>query len=113
MGEVVVMDFDQLAECHKALGDKTRLRILALLREEDLCVGELVEILKITQPAVSQHVRKLRNARLVKERRQGQWVYYSLNGQDYPYFPSLLRSLPDQSHEIEGLKEAGKKGVCT
>ncbi|GGA54720.1 transcriptional regulator [Kroppenstedtia guangzhouensis] len=107
------MNFDRLADCHKALGDKTRLRILALLREEDLCVGELVEILKITQPAVSQHVRKLRNAGLVKERRQGQWVYYSLNGEDYPYFPSLLRSLPDQSREIERLKEEGKKGICT
>ncbi|SMO89920.1 ArsR/SmtB family transcription factor [Melghirimyces algeriensis] len=107
------MDFDQLADCHKALGDKTRLRILALLREEDLCVGELVEILKITQPAVSQHVRKLRNARLVKERRQGQWVYYSLDGKDYPFYSSILQSLPDLSAEITRLKAEGKKGICT
>ncbi|MDA8353176.1 MAG: metalloregulator ArsR/SmtB family transcription factor [Firmicutes bacterium] len=106
------MDFDQLADCHKALGDKTRLRILALLKEEDLCVGELVEILKMTQPAVSQHVRKLRQARLVRERRQGQWVFYSLDGRDYPFFLSFLRTLPDQQDEIQRLKAEGKKGVC-
>lgn len=107
------MNFDQLADCHKALGDKTRLRILALLKKEDLCVGELVEILKISQPGVSQHVRKLRNVRLVKERRQGQWVYYSLDGKDYPFFSAFLQTLPDLSAEIERLKAEGKKGVCT
>ena len=67
-----MMDWEQIAECHKALADKTRLHILALLKVEELCVCELVEVLKITQPAVSRHMRKLKNAKLVKERRQGQ-----------------------------------------
>ncbi|PTX63365.1 ArsR family transcriptional regulator [Melghirimyces profundicolus] len=106
------MNFYQLADCHKALADKTRLRILALLKEEDLCVGELVEILKMSQPAVSQHVRKLKNAKLVKERRQGQWVYYSLDGKEYPFLDAFLQTLPDQSGEIERLKAEGKKGIC-
>ncbi|MDR6226712.1 ArsR/SmtB family transcription factor [Desmospora profundinema] len=106
------MEYDRLAECYKALADKTRLRILALLKEEALCVGELVSILGMTQPAVSQHVRKLARAGLVKERRQGQWIYYSLHGEGLPVYPSVLEHLPNASGDIERLKREGKKGVC-
>ncbi|BCU82069.1 transcriptional regulator [Polycladomyces abyssicola] len=106
------MDVHLLAECHKALGDKTRLQILALLKEEELCVCELVEILNISQPAVSQHMRRLKNAKLVKERRQGQWVFYSLDGSEFPFMASVLNCLPDMSSEIEALKEKGLKVHC-
>jgi len=106
------MDIHLLAECHKALGDKTRLQILALLKEEELCVCELVEILKISQPAVSQHMRRLKSAKLVKERRQGQWVFYSLDGSIYPFFEQILQSLPNASEEIEQLKQKGLKVLC-
>lgn len=106
------MDWEQLAECHKALGDKTRLHILSLLKVEDLCVCELVEILQITQPAVSQHMRKLKSAKLVKERRSGQWVIYSLDTSSYPFFTACLDVLPDVSEEIEELKSKGLKVTC-
>lgn len=106
------MDYDRLADGYKALADKTRLRILALLKEESLCVGELVSVLGMTQPAVSQHVRKLRQAGLIKERRQGQWIYYSLHGDGWPFLPALLEHLPDASADIERLKQEGKKGIC-
>ncbi|HEY8436042.1 MAG TPA: metalloregulator ArsR/SmtB family transcription factor [Haloplasmataceae bacterium] len=105
-------DWEQLVECHKALADKTRLRILALLKVEELCVCELVEILQMTQPAVSQHMRKLKNAKLVKERRNGQWVFYSLDGSTYPFFQSVLETLPDMRSEIEKLRSSGRKVVC-
>lgn len=107
-----MLDWEQLAEYHKALGDKTRLHILSLLRTEDLCVCELVELLKMTQPAVSQHMRKLKNAKLVKERRQGKWVFYSLDGSMFPFFQEFLKTLPDTSKEIEELKANGLKVVC-
>jgi ArsR family transcriptional regulator len=107
-----MMDWEQMAECHKALADKTRLRILALLKVEELCVCELVAILNMTQPAVSQHMRKLKNAKLVKERRNGQWVFYSLDGSMYPFFQSVLETLPDMRSEIEELKKSGRKVVC-
>ncbi|SFI81771.1 ArsR/SmtB family transcription factor [Thermoflavimicrobium dichotomicum] len=106
------MDWEQLAEFHKALSDKTRLRILALLKVEELCVCELVEILQMTQPAVSQHVRKLKNAKLVKERRNGQWVFYSLDGSIYPFIESVLDTLPDMRDEVEALKKKGLKVSC-
>lgn len=106
------MDLELLTECYKALGDKTRLKILALLKNEELCVCELVEILEMTQPSVSQHLRKLKNAKLVTERRQGQWVYYSLDGSLYPFLEENLKALPDLSQEIEELKSKGLKVCC-
>jgi ArsR family transcriptional regulator, arsenate/arsenite/antimonite-responsive transcriptional repressor len=107
------MGFEEMAECYKALGDKTRLKILALLKVEDLCVCEFVEVLKMTQPAVSQHIRKLKNVKLVKERRQGQWIFYSLDRDRYPHLHSVWESLPDLSDEVEKLKVNGKKVYCT
>ncbi|BCU81700.1 transcriptional regulator [Polycladomyces abyssicola] len=108
----MLMEIHLLAECHKALGDPTRLKILALLKEEELCVCELVEILKMSQPAVSQHMRRLKNAGLVKERRQGQWVFYSLDGTQFPFMQSVLSCLPDMREEIDQLKEKGLKVQC-
>lgn len=60
----------------RLLGDPTRLKLLKLLLREELCVCELVELLQITQPAISQHVAKMKLLGLVKERRVGQWTYY-------------------------------------
>ncbi|MFC4076131.1 ArsR/SmtB family transcription factor [Salinithrix halophila] len=106
------LGWEELAECNKAMGDPSRLRMLALLKTEDLCVCELVEILGMSQPAVSQHMRKLKNAQLVKERRRGQWVIYSLDGERLPYFQSVVDHLPDLSDEIRALKTSGKKVLC-
>ncbi|MBL0385648.1 winged helix-turn-helix transcriptional regulator [Tumebacillus sp. ITR2] len=106
------MEIEVLEECFKAFADKTRLRILALLRTEELCVCELVEILQMTQPAVSQHLRKLKTAKLVKERKEGQWVFYSLDGSSYPFFEDNLKVLPDLSSKIEELKQNGLKVCC-
>lgn len=60
----------------KTLADPTRLKLLKLILAEELCVCELQELLQISQPAVSQHVAKLKMAGLVKERRAGMWTYY-------------------------------------
>lgn len=106
------MEIEILEECYKAFADKTRLRILALLRNEELCVCELVEILQMTQPAISQHLRKLKSAKLVKERRAGQWVFYSLDGSLYPFLQENLNALPDLSNEIQELKEKGLMVCC-
>lgn len=101
MNEVIDMDSEKLAEFHKALGDKTRLRILSLLKAGERCVCELVEILGISQPTVSQHMRRLKSVQLVKERRQGRWVYYSLDGSPWFSFHSIVESLPDPEQEME------------
>ena len=63
----------------KVLGDRTGLRILLLLQGRELCVCDLTEVLEISQLGVSQHMRRLRQAGFVNERRGDQWIYYSLN----------------------------------
>lgn len=68
----------------KLLGDKTRLSIMGMLMIH-CCVCEFVDVFQMSQPAVSQHLRKLKDARLVKEQRKGQWVIYSLD-QENQYF---------------------------
>lgn len=60
----------------KTLADPTRLTLLKLLLQEELCVCELQTLLQISQSAVSQHIAKLKNAGLIKERKAGMWTYY-------------------------------------
>ncbi|MHB1000304.1 MAG: ArsR/SmtB family transcription factor [Armatimonadota bacterium] len=63
----------------KAMGDPTRIRIIQMLAENgEMCVCKIMEDLDMTQPAVSHHLSALKNAELVKPRKQGQWVHYSL-----------------------------------
>ena len=83
-------EINLLAEQFKVLGDKTRLRILSMLRERELCVCELTEVLQISQPGVSQHMRRLKQAGFVKERKGGQWVYYSIEKEHAHYALSEL-----------------------
>lgn len=68
----------KLVNILKALSDETRLRILNLLYERELCVCDIMETLQISQTKASRHLSYLKNAGLVDDRKQAQWVYYSL-----------------------------------
>jgi len=68
----------ELAERIKALGEPTRLKILRLLHERELCVCEIAEVLQMSQPRISQHLKILRQAGLVSERKVKIWSYYAL-----------------------------------
>jgi ArsR family transcriptional regulator, lead/cadmium/zinc/bismuth-responsive transcriptional repressor len=70
-----------LAETFKVLGDPTRVRILDALARDEVPVCDLAEMLGLTQSAVSHQLRLLRNNRLVKQRRDGQHIYYTLDDQ--------------------------------
>lgn len=59
-----------------ALADRTRLRLLSLIGEEEVCVCFFVEVLKTNQPKISRHLAYLRRAGLVRTRRQGKWMHY-------------------------------------
>jgi len=67
------------AQIFKALGDATRLRILALLLDGELCVCELVAALELPQSTVSRHLSYLRNSGWLQDRRKGVWMYYRLS----------------------------------
>lgn len=68
-----------LSEIFKVLGDETRTKILYLLAHQRLCVCDLAEILEMTLPAISHHLRLLKAFRLVRYEREGKMVYYSLD----------------------------------
>lgn len=98
----------------KLLGDKTRLAMMKLLSEHECCVCELVELFHISQSAISQHLRKLKDIGLVKEERRGQWVFYSINQQSdtYELLLAVLNFIPDQSSKLIELEKAGLRINC-
>jgi ArsR family transcriptional regulator len=109
-----MIDIKEVSQIMKLLGDKTRLTIMKLLQSQDFCVCEFVEIFNMSQPAISQHLRKLKDAGLVKESRKRQWVYYSMNN-EYEYallIEDLLKYLPDQNERLIELKAQGLRISC-
>lgn len=94
-------ELDVLAESFKALADPTRIRILYNLSKRELCVCDLAEILGMSQSAVSHQLRYLRNLRLVKNRRDGNTIYYR---HDDAHTMGLLQMAIDHVKHGEGEK---------
>ncbi len=72
-------DAQQVAEIFKLLGDPTRVKILQALTKRELCVCDIAAVIEMGQSAVSHQLRLLRNARLVRYRREGKMAWYSLD----------------------------------
>lgn len=86
--------FGRLAQILDLAGNENRLKIIYLLREErNLCVCDLSDILGMTIPAVSQHLRKLRDAQLIEAHKVGQTVFYSLRLESAGVLHALLEQL--------------------
>ena len=83
-------DFD-MARFFQALGDRTRLRLLNLMRGGEICVCYLVEILGEPQPKISRHLAYLRQAGLVETRREGKWMHYRVAAPEHPGAARILR----------------------
>lgn len=109
-----IVEIEGTASVLKLLGDKTRLTMMKLLQLNECCVCEFVAMFEISQPAISQHLRKLRDGGLVKETRRGQWIHYSMNkeSEHYQLVQSLLDYLPSQEKNLEELKEKGLRISC-
>ncbi|PFP25593.1 transcriptional regulator [Bacillus sp. AFS073361] len=102
-----VVDIERSANILKLLGDKTRLSIVAMLKQRECCVCEFLEVFEMSQPSISQHLRKLKDAGMVKEERRGQWIYYSLNQQIevYGMIQDILEHVPDQTEKIKMIEK--------
>ncbi len=74
----------EIVDITKALADETRLRILALLFDGELCVCQILEIFELAPSTVSKHLYILKQARLVETRKSGKWNYYSLPDKTAP-----------------------------
>jgi ArsR family transcriptional regulator len=107
----------------RAFSDRTRLRILHLLRGGELCVCDIVRVLDLPQPKISRHLAYLRKARLVSARKQGLWMYYRLAPASGEFHESLLKCLgccfgcvPELARDLRTLERAccarESQGAC-
>lgn len=109
-----VLEMEEAAVTLKLLGDKTRLSMVALLQDHDCCVCEFVEIFQMSQPSISQHLKKLKDIGLVKESRKGQWIMYSLNHghAHHELVSSILAHLPGLEEKLLELERKGLRITC-
>lgn len=99
---------EKLSDVLKALSDETRLRILNILYEKELCVCDIMEALQISQAKASRHLIYMKNAGLLKDRRNAQWVYYSVvSHEDTKFIDSLvyddLRNMEPYKSDLQSL----------
>jgi ArsR family transcriptional regulator len=87
----VKVDITTLESTYKALADATRLRILALLVEGEVCVCDIHDTLRLPQPTASRHLAYLRRTGLVEARREGTWMHYRMAALD-PVVDGIVRS---------------------
>jgi ArsR family transcriptional regulator len=108
------VELEKTATVLKLLGDKTRLTIVAILQKRECCVCEFLEVFDTSQPSISQHLRKLKDAGLVNEERRGQWIYYSLNQQSelIGFIEDILEHVPDQIDKIKMIEKSNPTLQC-
>lgn len=108
------VDLDKAVNVLKLLGDKTRLTIVVMLKQRECCVCEFQEVFDMSQPSISQHLRKLKDAGMVKEERRGQWIYYSLNQQSelYGIIEDIMEHLPEQTEKIKQIEKSNPTLRC-
>lgn len=88
-----------------ALADKTRLRLLNLMRDEEICVCLFTEVLGESQPKISRHLAYLRNAELVSARREGKWMHYQIQIPENSYIANILRETLESLKSQDDMKE--------
>ena len=85
---------ERVAGIFHALADPTRLRIVERLRNGERCVCELTDLLDVGQSRLSFHLKTLKDAGLLTDRRQGRWIYYALNPEGLEGLQALIGSIP-------------------
>lgn len=108
----------------KALADENRVRALMALRDGELCVCHLIELLELAPSTVSKHLSILKQARLVDGRKDGRWIYYRLAGNGAPtavqqalkWLESSLENHPqirEDAQRLEKILQSGPKDACS
>jgi ArsR family transcriptional regulator len=95
---------ERAIELFHALSDETRLGIIELLRKGERCVCELTDTLDAAQSRLSFHLRVLKDAGIVRDRKEGRWVHYELNAEAFEEAESLVSSLKPRA--LKTAKEA-------
>jgi len=108
------MQMKDTLKIFKGLADPTRLRIVSLLLRRDLCVCELMFILKMEQSRISHQLRILRDADLVEDKREGQWMTYRISDKARPNLELLLSQLLEKqlSESEDAIRDLGNLEIC-
>ena len=103
-----------IALLFKALADTTRLRLINLIGEDEVCVCFFVEVLKINQPKISRHLAYLRRAGVVSARRDGKWMHYRLIEPPDPHAANIFREVRASLAEESAMKSdrARLRKIC-
>ena len=92
-----------------ALADRTRRRLLNLMREHEICVCYFTEVLDVSQPKISRHLAYLRNAGIVVARREGKWIYYRIVKQEDFYAAQILQETLEWLKDDERMRKDYEK----
>jgi DNA-binding transcriptional ArsR family regulator len=104
---------EQYVELFKALSDETRLRIIVLLYKRELCVCQIEAALGISQTKASRHLAILRRASLLKSRREGLWIYYTLGDMESKVTANLFENLSESLFtELSNMVDQAKNRTC-
>ena len=108
-----------MVDIFKALAEESRLRILALLMQEEMCVCELENCLELTQSNASRHLTILKNAGILTSTKNAQWIYYKVSeefvrtNQDlFRYISEKIKQLPSYEADIEQLQKCKTMDLC-
>jgi ArsR family transcriptional regulator len=100
---------DELEDLFKALADKTRLRILALLGDNEVCVCHIHDSLGVPQPTASRHLAYLRRSGLVTARRDGVWMHYQVSGSLNPVVRGVLAAAVEALRQVPATTQDRKQ----
>lgn len=89
----------------RALGDETRLKIVECVMESEQCVCDLTDLLSTKQSLLSFHLKTLKDAGILNDRRDGRWVYYSLNPDALAFLEQFLGTLKERSRKPYGVRK--------
>lgn len=108
------MDYADAERMLKAISEETRLKIISYLTIDSFCVCELVALLEMSQPSISQHLKRLRQENIILEERRGKWIFYSLNKEHklYTLILHLTSMLPSKQTNIQDFIVDGKRVLC-
>jgi ArsR family transcriptional regulator, arsenate/arsenite/antimonite-responsive transcriptional repressor len=99
-------NMEQALRLFRALGDETRLRLIDQLREGEQCVCDLTDELEAGQSRLSFHLKALKDAGVVTDRRQGRWVYYALNPETFDVLEAIVGELKPSRRGLRVLRPA-------
>lgn len=109
---------DKTIKFLKVLSDKNRIRIIKLLGARKMCVCELAYVLRITQPAVSRHIKRMKDVGLIEDEQDGLWTNYYLvkNAQNtkgfWPWLNQRVKGDKQIEVDVKRLKNADRRTLC-